>query len=440
MRKFLHKLTLSFAAALLAISASAVKFEYKGIFYNLDEATKTASVTYTGETPEDNTYSGEISITTKFKYEGEYYRVTSIGEKAFYGCDGIVYVNIGGLVTSIGSQAFANNSMDALIIPATVENIAEDAFSGSTINIFTPEALQSYSFLTGVSTSAQVFVPQSVLALVKEHWTGTAKNIEPHYYLEDLSTTTEARLRLHKTEYYSLPNAEPFEFSSVITHGVEIFPNEEGIYSWSGMKLGEKCEFVINYSLDYEDIGYIEVLTTKPSLTCEDATVNDEGVFTANIIAEKNATYSPTEIGIYISLAGEGTYYAADADGKVTVTGLESNTEYTAKAYGVYQGKRYSGNEFTFTVKSSTGIASTEAEAKVTLNNQTKNGYIEVAVSSTDEASYFIVNITGQKEKEGTLEGDNKPNTIATGDLASGIYLLNVNGKGINKTSKFVIK
>ena len=131
MKHLLHKVTLMVAAVMLAISASAVKFEYKGVFYNLDLDSKTASVTYTGETPEGNTYSGEISIANKFKYEGEYYRVTSIGEKAFYGCDGIVYVKIGGLVTSIASQAFGNNSMKSLIIPSQVVTIAEDAFSGS---------------------------------------------------------------------------------------------------------------------------------------------------------------------------------------------------------------------------------------------------------------------------------------------------------------------
>ena len=147
MKHLLHKITLMVAAVMLAISASAVKFEYKGVFYNLDLDSKTASVTYTGETPEGNTYSGEISIANKFKYEGEYYRVTSIGEKAFYGCDGIVYVKIGGLVTSIASQAFGNNSMKSLIIPSQVVTIAEDAFSGSSIDIFTPEALADYSFL-----------------------------------------------------------------------------------------------------------------------------------------------------------------------------------------------------------------------------------------------------------------------------------------------------
>ena len=423
------------AAVMLAISASAVKFEYKGVFYNLDLDSKTASVTYTGETPEGNTYSGEISITNKFKYEGEYYRVTSIGEKAFYGCDGIVYVKIGGLVTSIASQAFGNNSMKSLIIPSQVATIAEDAFSGSSIDIFTPEALADYSFLKGVSTSAKVFAPEASLEGIRAMWGGTAKSIEPHYYLEDLSTMSEARFRLHKTEYYSLPDAEPFEFSSVITHGVEIFPNEEGVYSWGNLSLGQLCEFQINYSLDYEDIGATEHIAAKPFIQCEEAAVN-AGVFTANIAAEENATYSPTEKGVYV----DGTKYAADAAGKVTIDALAADAEYIAKPYAIYKGKTYYGAEFVISTKNATGISGAAAEAKFTFNNFSKNGYIEVATTAAGDASYFIMNITGQKEKEGTIEGNGKVNTVSTAELSSGIYLLNVSGAGITKTVKFVIK
>ena len=435
MKHLLHRITLIVAAVMLAISASAVKFEYKGVFYNLDLDSKTASVTYTGETPEGNTYSGEISITNKFKYEGEYYRVTSIGEKAFYGCDGIVYVKIGGLVTSIASQAFGNNSMKSLIIPSQVATIAEDAFSGSSIDIFTPEALADYSFLKGVSTSAKVFAPEASLEGIRALWGGTAKSIAPHYYLEDLSTMSEARFRLHKTEYYSLPDAEPFEFSSVITHGVEIFPNEEGVYSWGNLSLGQLCEFQINYSLDYEDIGAIEHIAAKPFIQCEEATVN-AGVFTANSAAEENATYSPTEKGVYV----DGTKYAADAAGKVTIDALAADAEYIAKPYAIYKGKTYYGAEFVISTKNATGISGAAAEAKFTFNNFSKNGYIEVATTTTGDASYFIMNITGQKEKEGTIDGNGKVNTVSTAELSSGIYLLNVSGAGITKTVKFVIK
>ena len=103
MKHLLHKITLLTASAMLAMTTFAANVEYKGINYIIDEATSTAKVTYLGE---EKAYSGEIDIPTKFKYNNVYYRVTAIGEKAFYGCEKIEYINIGGLITEIGSQAF----------------------------------------------------------------------------------------------------------------------------------------------------------------------------------------------------------------------------------------------------------------------------------------------------------------------------------------------
>jgi hypothetical protein len=216
---------------------------------------------------------------------------------------------------------------------------------------------------------------------------------------------------------------------------VEIFPNEEGVYSWGNLSLGQLCEFQINYSLDYEDIGATEHIAAKPFIQCEEAAVN-AGVFTANIAAEENATYSPTEKGVYV----DGTKYAADAAGKVTIDALAADAEYIAKPYAIYKGKTYYGAEFVISTKNATGISGAAAEAKFTFNNLSKNGYIEVATTAAGDVAYFIMNITGQKEKEGVIEGDGKVNTVSTAELSSGIYLLNVSGAGITKTVKFVIK
>ena len=55
--------------------------------------------------------------------------VTSIGEKAFYGCSGLKSVSIGNSVTSIGSSAFyACRGLTSVEIPNSVTSIGEDAF------------------------------------------------------------------------------------------------------------------------------------------------------------------------------------------------------------------------------------------------------------------------------------------------------------------------
>lgn len=439
MKHFLHKISLFTTAAMLSLASFAQNVEYKGINYILDEESKTAAVTYQGTNPEENNYKGEITLPTKFKYNDVYYRVTSIGEKAFYGCDSIEYINIGGLIETIGSQAFGNSGMSSLIIPEDVKTIAKDAFKGSNISLFLLGTFSDYSFLNNVSTSTGVFAPEASLQTIMDAWPGIAKSIETPYYMEILSSMTTIAFRLHKTEYYSLPNAVPFEFSSVITQGVEIFADPEtGIYSRTNLAPGTSLQFVINYSVNYEDCNEIlNLKATQPTIECTEA-VTGFTTFTATITAQEEETYIATEKGIVIN----NTKYKADDNGKVEASNLSEETEYTAKPYAIYKGKTYYGEEFTFTTSSSTGIANTTAgsEPKVTLVNNSRNGSLEISVSCEGEATYSIVNITGQKESEGILAGENKANSISTAELSSGIYLINVSGNKINKTLKFIIK
>ena len=444
MKHFLHKISLFATAALMTVASYAQSFEYEGLNYILDHENATASVTYQGTDPEENNYKGEIEIPVRFKYEGKYYYVTSIGEKAFYGCDSIVYLNIGGLITEIGSEAFGNCGMSSLIIPENDEvmTIAEDAFKGSNISLFLVGTMyDNYSFFNSVNVNTPVFAPEDLLPEIMEAWDGEPKSIETPFYLEELSTMTTIQFRLLKTEYYSLPNAPSFEFSSVImsAQGFGISPDPEtGIYSCDGLAPGGTRDFVVNYNIDGSDYGKMYLLkTTMPVIECKDIEKTSTS-FTATVVAQEEQTYIPTETGVYVN----GAKYLADENGKVEVSNLTENTEYTVKPYAVYKGKSYNGKEFKITTNSSTGIAGVTAgsEPVVTLNNKTGNGYLEVFVNCEGEAAYSIVNITGQKEKEGTIMGENKANSISTADFSSGIYLINVNGKNVNKTMKFVIK
>lgn len=439
MKHFLRKISLFTTTTILALSSYAQSFEYEGIYYILDKENTTATVTYQGNNPEDNNYKGEIVLPIAVPCDDDYYIVTSIGEKAFYGCEGLEYVKISELVETIGVQAFGDNKMSSLIIPENVTSIAEDAFKGSNISLFMLGAFDDYSFLKNVSAGTSVFAPEAALQTIMDAWPGKPKSIEEQFYVEDLSTMTTIAFRLHKTEYYSLPNSLPFEFSSVITQGVEIFPDPEtGVYSWGSLSPDASLQFVINYNVNDEDLSQIVTLkAAMPAITCVDK-VTTATSFAATLVASEEKSYIPTEKGIVVG----GTMYKADESGKVEINDLAEETEYTAKPYAVYKNKTYYGSEFTFTTKNSTGIANAVAgnESAIALNNQSRNGYIEISVGCEGEVAYSIINVTGQKEKEGVISGENKLNTINTSELSSGVYLINVNGNKINKTMKIIIK
>ncbi len=101
--------------------------EVDGIFYNLDNTNKTATVTSSKAE-----YSGEVNIPLSINYDGNNYSVTSIGEQAFSYCTGLTSIDISNSVTSIGTEAFYGCSgLTSIYIPNSVTSIGSGAFSGT---------------------------------------------------------------------------------------------------------------------------------------------------------------------------------------------------------------------------------------------------------------------------------------------------------------------
>ena len=89
----------------LSLSARAHDAEVDGIFYNLDAANKTATVT---KNYLYYAYSGDVVIPETVTYDGITYSVTSLGDDCFYGCSSLTSITIPNSVTSLGEECFSD--------------------------------------------------------------------------------------------------------------------------------------------------------------------------------------------------------------------------------------------------------------------------------------------------------------------------------------------
>ena len=111
-----------------------------------------------------------VSECSKIKYISIPNSVTSIGEKAFYGCSGLISINIPNSVTSIGYMAFSGcTSLTSINIPNSVTSIGEAAFSGCTsltsINIPSSVTSIGQSAFYGCSGLTSINIPNGVTSI-----------------------------------------------------------------------------------------------------------------------------------------------------------------------------------------------------------------------------------------------------------------------------------
>ena len=112
--------------------------------------------------PESGWYTGNVTIPESVIYNGETYKVTSIGDYAFDSCTGLTSITIPSSVTSIDYKAFSNcTGLTSITIPSSVTTIGYDAFTDCT-------GLTSITIPSSVTTIGKgVLIGCSGLASIK---------------------------------------------------------------------------------------------------------------------------------------------------------------------------------------------------------------------------------------------------------------------------------
>ena len=148
------KIRLTIVSLLVSVGVLASETSVKNadgvdIWYDFNSSTKTASVTYKGDSGKSyysNEYTGEVVIPSTVTYEGVEYSVTSIGDYAFYYCSYLTSITLPEGLTSIGDYAFDYcSALTSITLPESLTSIGNKAFMYcySLTSITLPEGLTS---------------------------------------------------------------------------------------------------------------------------------------------------------------------------------------------------------------------------------------------------------------------------------------------------------
>ena len=143
----MKKQLLLLLALLLSLCVFPHDFEVNGIYYNYltDNNGTSVVVTYKGTSYTSKAYSGSVTIPKTVTYNGNTYLVECIGNSAFYGCTGLISINMGGNVTNIETFAFALCSgLTTITFSDNIKTIAAYAFEGCSAltSVLLPENLE----------------------------------------------------------------------------------------------------------------------------------------------------------------------------------------------------------------------------------------------------------------------------------------------------------
>ena len=171
MRKKLFTLLFAVAASVGTMFAEIVQIG--DLYYNLDNSKQIAEVTSQYKSnPYWSTPITMANIPSSVTYNEVEYRVTSIGNHAFYKCTCLTSVTIPNSVTSIGDISFYGcTSLTSIALPNSVTIIGYDAFDGCSSLISPVFNAHMFAYMP-TSYSGAYIIPNGIESIVSEAFRG----------------------------------------------------------------------------------------------------------------------------------------------------------------------------------------------------------------------------------------------------------------------------
>ena len=287
-------------------------FIVDGIYYKI---TGSNTVEVTCNENGYNSYSGSVNIPSSVTYNDIIYRVTSIGQFAFYYCTELRSVNIPTSVTAIGRRAFSEcNILECITIPSSVTTIGSGALgfcqnltSVTCLATTPPTAFVNDTTDNSIFNHAMLFVPEASINAYKaaNYW----KNFTAvHPHLDYALNAIDGAIRFTTTVDYPWTNMVDGDrvfarsgnmgvHSSASTLTATVDVPVDGTLSfdfkaWGEGRSWDVCQFMVDNTLVFSygdrDNEWETYSMTLPAGThtlswsySKDASVNPEGDYFA---------------------------------------------------------------------------------------------------------------------------------------------------------------